>query len=341
MGEVPGKTGKNSRFLLSVLFFFLFCFMGLRETCGDYLTYSYMVTIAESESFFENVSGTEVFYGGFNWLSSRLGWGIYGVNSFCAIVFLGCLYRGAVREPLPLFFVALSIPYFVIVVGMGYTRQGVAAGLILLGIQSLRFRNPGWFAIQIILAAGFHRSSLAVLPAILFSDLKYRSKAMKSLVRILILGIGAYGAFGLLREQFTRYVVHYVQSDHYQSGGAVLRTSVSGVAAIYFLTQRRRWQKQFGDTFSLMFFAIAALMSFPLAFVASTPADRIGLYLIPFQIIVFARIPCMQSNLSRTNSYRVGIAACYVVYFFVWLHLGTHSQGLWVPYKSALWGSDR
>jgi hypothetical protein len=48
----------------------------------------------------------------------------------------------------------------------------------------------------------------------------------------------------------------------------------------------------------------------------------------------------MQRNPSSFSSYKIGIAACYMIYFFVWLHLGTYSQELWVPYKSALWSSQ-
>ena len=340
--EQRNQDRSNDRTLLGLLMFVLLVVMGFRQNSGDFSTYEKVYEIVRIEvlrgrPFTQIVTITEPIYGLFNWVSVQFNWGICGVNTLCALVFLGCLWRCASGEPSPLFFTALSIPYFVIVVGMGYTRQGLAAGLIMLGIQSLRFGKPWLFGLQIMLAAGFHTSAFAFLPAVLFAKLDYRGDSTKMFVRILIIGIGVFGAYNIIQEQYGLYVVHYGGESQYKSSGAFLRSIVTGAAAIMFFGNFHKWRKKFADEASLLLYAFAGLAVVPLSLVASTPADRMGLYLIPFQLIVFGRLPFLQNNQNAFERYRFGIAVCYIAYFAVWLHLGAFAQQLWVPYKSALW----
>lgn len=334
--ERPHHQSESRVFVIATSII-LFVFLAFRETGGDYGSYLKMFQIVEERSLDEYLTRPDPLYGLCNWISAQLGWGFLGVNVICAMLFLACLYRAAIDEPLPMFFIALSIPYFVIVVAMGYTRQGVASGLVLSGIVALRSGSPLQFSMQICLAAGFHASALAMLPALLFAKLSFRNKFLRNLVRVFLLGLGAFGGYHLLSDSADHYVEQYVERDHYKSGGAVLRAAVTAAAAAIFFVKRRQWRSRFGDNESLTYFALLALFTFFIAFVASTPADRMGLYLIPFQLIVFARLPLMQKTMSQFSRYRLGIATFYVAYFYVWLILGTYSQKLWVPYKSVLW----
>lgn len=336
-GESPARGREVYRALQIVLFFTLLLFMGFRDTCGDFERYVEMYEAFKSESLIKNLTVTESIYGFFNWLSAQFGWEIYGVNTLCALVFLGCLFYAANQEPMPFYFLSISMPYFVIVVGMGYTRQGVAASLILLSMQSLRFGKPWLFATQIVVAAGFHASAFAALPAILFGQLNYKNNASKLLVRTIVIGLGIFGFYSVLRARYDLYVIHYIEFEGYTSGGALLRTSVTGIAGVLFYWKRNEWQRMFGDRSSLQLFAFASLAVVPFSLIASTPADRIGLYLIPFQLIVFSRFPCLMQTKSSFRNMQLAIAVGYVLYFFTWLHLGTYSRLLWVPYETALW----
>ena len=293
--------------------------------------------IAEGKPMYKVLGRSEPIYSAINWISLQLGWGIYGVNSACALIFLSCIAKLAAREPLPFLLVSLAIPYFFIVVGMGYTRQGVASSLIMASIIALRDGRSFRFFIFIVCAAGFHSSSCAFFPAVLFSNSIKGKPFTANLFKLAILGVGVYGAFNMFQDQYSAYVDHYVESDRYSSGGAVLRSSVTAIGAVLFLLNFKSWNLRFGDQNSLMYFAIASLAVVPLSFVASTPADRMGLYLIPFQLIVFARLPLLTNNQSDFDQTRLLVVSGYIAYFFVWLHLGTYSQRLWVPYSSALW----
>ena len=108
LAEIPNEERASFRVLPALLVLFLFFFMGFRESGGDREAYIRLYElvqngIVQGKPFLELVRITEPIYGLFNWISAELGWGIIGVNIFCAIVFLGCLWRFAYYETNPLF----------------------------------------------------------------------------------------------------------------------------------------------------------------------------------------------------------------------------------------------
>ena len=66
--------------------------------------------------------------------------------------------------PRPWLALAVAVPYLVIVVCMGYTRQGVALGLAMLGLVALGKKGIGWFVFWVMLAAMFHKTAVLLLP---------------------------------------------------------------------------------------------------------------------------------------------------------------------------------
>ena len=75
----------------------------------------------------------EFLYSILNVISNKLNFGIYGVNLISGFIFsygLILFCRSMKRQWLAL---TLSIPYIVIVIAMGYTRQSVALGILMIG----------------------------------------------------------------------------------------------------------------------------------------------------------------------------------------------------------------
>ena len=64
-----------------------------------------------------------------NWLSIQMDWGILGVNLIGGAIFAFGLVAFCRRQPRPWLALAVAIPYLVIVVAMGYSRQGIALAL--------------------------------------------------------------------------------------------------------------------------------------------------------------------------------------------------------------------
>ena len=111
-----------------------------------------------------------------NWVSAKLGLGIYTVNTICGLLVVIGLSKFCRRTPQPWLAWLIATPYFLIVVGMGYSRQGVAVGLFLWGLVYLQDRRIWMYLLMGILALAFHKS---VLPFVLIgavAQLRWTSK---------------------------------------------------------------------------------------------------------------------------------------------------------------------
>ena len=90
--------------------------------------------------------------------------------------------------------------------------------------------------------------------------------------------------------------------------------------------------KEFNDR---RLWTISACLSILLLFLvqyASTFIDRIGLYLISFQIIVYSRIPLFINDFRLRTTYIISLCVLYIAVLFVWLN-HSDSSWAWLPYK--------
>lgn len=334
--EVEGPKGAKPTFVL--LLSFLFLVIAFRETGGDYSRYLVLSDLIEGMSFSEAVEASDPLYGALNWLSNLAGFGLYGVNVVCALIFLYGFARFCAPESRSLLMLASATSYLVIVVVIGYTRQGTAIGLEFLALRALMARRLFPYLAWIVVAAGFHRSAAILLP------LGYlAAPAHSGWSRKLSGGATVLGALILiaieLSGQADTFIQNYLQSGHYESQGAFVRSFMSVAAATLFLFNQRKWATTWGDRDIWLVFAIAAFAIFAFSVEASTAADRMGLYIIPLQIIVFARLPSLMQSARVKNLFVVGTIGAYGFALGVWLHLGQFAGVLWLPYSSLLVGT--
>ena len=86
---------------------------------------------------------------------------------------------------------AVAIPYLIIVVVVGYTRQGTAIGFELLALRALMGRRFFPFILWVAVAATFHRSAVVLLP------LGYFAAPRAGIGRRFAAGLTIAGALGL------------------------------------------------------------------------------------------------------------------------------------------------
>lgn len=265
-------------------------------------------------------------YAFFNWLAHSVGVDLWLVNLACAIATVAGIAALVRREPNPWLSVLLSIPYLVVVVAMGYTRQAAALGLVMIGLAGL-LRNDSVvrYALWVTLAALFHKTAIICLPLIAFTGNRSRIVDMALLATA---SVGLYSLF--LDDSVDRLVRNYIDS-RYSSSGATIRIFMSVLPAIIFLLFRRRlgFDDQEGKlwrNFSLVSLISAfALLVSP----SSTAVDRIALYLLPLQFIVLARIPGTLVSRGVGNLLLAGYSAAVL---FTWLNYAVNARG-WLPYK--------
>jgi len=313
---------------LSLALFLLVIFMvGLRhEVGGDWRQYIDIFESYAGESMTSLLSGSEPGYAVVNGLANQLGWGLYGANFLCAFIFTYGLWQFCKAQPLPVLALAVAIPYLVIVVAMGYTRQGVAIGLGMLALLSLERQQWFRFIGLVLLAASFHKTAVVLL------GLALALSGGGWWWRIPLMSVVGYFAYqSILAESLDKYLLNYEQAG-YQSQGAAIRVVMNALPAMLFLywhktlqltdTQRRLWQL-------ISYISLVMVVALLIA-TSSTAVDRIALYLIPLQLFVWSRLPLRYGRLSRRW-------VQYVVFYsfavlMVWLVFAGHAFA-WIPYQ--------
>lgn len=313
-------------------------FIGLRhQVGGDWFNYLPYLYRSEGISFREAISSWgDPGYNALNWLFASYSWGIYGVNTLGAIVFSIGLVLFCRTQPRPWLALSLTIPYLVIVVAMGYSRQGVALGLIMPGLLSLERGRLRPFLASMTAAATFHSMALAMLVFVV-PAVPGRTLLQRLLRLILLLIVGLVLAQTFLFSQVDGYVSGYIVSD-YQSEGAAIRVAMNLLPAFIFLyrpysfgmthQQSRLWRAM---SYAAVICAVVLLL-FPSK---STAVDRISLYIIPLQIAVGSRLP--STNIfGLSPRYLLAIVLVYIVSVqFVWFNFASHTYG-WLPYQNFL-----
>ncbi|NDD15361.1 MAG: EpsG family protein, partial [Betaproteobacteria bacterium] len=271
--------------------FGLTLFIGLRhEVGGDWFNYEANFQNLDFDALSVDseplgwLATREPIYRLFEWLSKELGGGIYLVNLLCAALFTYGLARFCRSLPRPWLALAAALPYLVIVVAMGYTRQGVAIGCAMAGLTALTQGLRVRYALWVLLAAGFHQTALLLLPlAVLVSSKRWfisliAMGAMASVAAILALG-----------DTLASYTHGYLEAA-YQSEGAFIRLSMNLLPAMLFLALANRMAMADEERRLWRWLSVGAvlLMAFYVLSPSSTAVDRIGLYLIPLQLAVFA-----------------------------------------------------
>jgi hypothetical protein len=285
------------------------------EVGGDWWTYSRYYSFASLATFDQ-----------INWVAAKLGAGLWLVNLVCGTVFSWGLHRLIRSQPFPWLSLLLAVPYLIIVVAMGYSRQGIAIGVLMAGIAGFQ-RNGSIvrYALYVIVAALFHRTAVIGLPLLLLGGQR------GWLVNVLIGTFGSvllYDAF--LAESIDRLVNNYLTSEM-SSQGAVIRVAMSTVPAVMFLIFHKRLgfspiETNVWRNFS--YSAIALLIALVVVS-SSTVIDRLALYILPLQLAV---IPRVAGTLVREREGKLIIILYCLAIQFVWLTFAAHSN-YWVPYQ--------
>jgi hypothetical protein len=264
-----------------------------------------------------------------NWLMNQWGFEVYAVNLVSATILITGIVAFARRQPYPWIALAVAFPYLIVVVGMGYTRQAVAIGFILLALNALELRQFARYLVFIALATLFHRTALIMIP------LGFFLWGRGWVFRAFALVTAAYALYDLLvAEDVSELWQNYVEAEM-QSQGAMIRAVMNIVPAALLLLYWKNWRTAFPDYWFWFWIAVGALLCIPLLGFASTAVDRIALYFLPMQMVVFARLPYLMQHRFNPGLLKAGIVAGYAAVLYVWLNYAAHSIW-WVPYRNAL-----
>ncbi|GAA0708267.1 EpsG family protein [Dokdonella soli] len=306
-------------------------FMGLRDQVGgdwfNYLpTFDYISTL----DFAGALSFGDPAYSLLNWIAARLGGDIYAVNLVCAAIMMIGIGRFCRSLPNPWLALLVAVPYTLIVVGMGYTRQSVALGLVMLGLVALGQRRTRAFVIWVALAALFHRTAVLLIPIAAIVTTRRR------VWTAFWVGVAFATVYVLLLQPDTDTLwANYVQAQM-QSHGGLIRVLMNALPAALLLLFRKRLVEDPQSRRLWSLFAGLALACVPLVFMASTAVDRMALYLIPLQLFVFSQLYLLARTTNTRTLIVVGVGVYYAAVQFVWLNYAVDAP-YWVPYHFMPW----
>lgn len=328
-----GKNTSNFQWLLFSIF--LTILIGLRDYIGaDWFTYSLNLEeeneLKLDKLFFAKDPGFTII----NWISLSLGAGIYGINLICAFIFTLGLINLSRAQPYPWLAVLVSIPYLVIVVAMGYTRQAAAMGCLMYAFGYLIRGRIVVYLLLIFIAGMIHKTALIFAALALFKP--GYGKLIQLLGVILLFGLSG-GAY--LFEQTDKLILNYVDNNMESSGGQV-RVFMNLPPALILFLYWKKWRQNYDDFWLWGILSIIAIALIPLVTMASTAIDRMALYLIPLQIVIWARFPSFMQGKINYKSIFIIIIIYYAIVQFIWLVYAHHASA-WVPYNNILFNLFR
>ena len=325
------KRGDRSN-LLSFLFlgFFFALLIGFRfEVGGDWGTYLLHYEEVFDMSFDEVLKRKDPGHQVLNWLMGRWDMGVYGVNIIYGTVFMIGLVKFSRDQLYPWLAMSVAVPYMVIVVAMGYSRQGMALGIFMWAITQLRKGKLKTYLVMILIAALFHKTAIVLLPLGMF----LYEKGM--MLRVLMIIPIVYGGWDLLLADATDNLIYQYIDRDMQSAGARIRVTMNLLPAILLLIYRKEWKRSFNDYSFWFWIAIGSIIAMGLVGVSSTAVDRISLYFIPIQLVVYARLPYLARNQVSPSLMNMMIIIGYSAVLFVWLNYAAHAYA-WIPYNNIL-----
>ena len=318
---------KGLWFFVGVLYALL---IGLRyQVGGDWVPYINTFDAINGLEFTDAITATDPGYAALNWLSGLIGADIYGVNLVCGGLFMGGLIAFSRQQPIPWLALCIGVPYLLIVVAMGYSRQGVALGLIFWALAALKDGRVRKFFVLVACAALFHKT------AAVFFAFGLLSTARHGIFKVLAwAGFVFLISAALLFEYYESLWENYIGYD-LSEGGAV-RVWMNSVPAFIFFLYRKRWQQLWGDAGVWTWIAITALGCIPLVGIASTPTDRMALYLTPLQVAAYSRLPAFANSQELRFLLVLGVVAVYGAVLGVWLNFSYYANCCWIPYQTLL-----
>ena len=327
--DLNGELKNSEHRLAWVAVLIIFTLMiGFRhDVGGDWANYARHFNHISYMTFDETLQYTDPGYYLLNWVVARAGGTIYSVNLVCAVLVVWGVGHFCRQQPMPWLSLLVSVPYLLVVVAMGYSRQSVALGMALIALTYLGKHQTLKFVVYVLLGALFHKSAVLLLPIAALSATTSRIYTF-----IWVCVVAASGAYFLVLDSAEILWENYVEAN-YRSQGGLIRVLMNAVPSII-LIALRKWLF-YSDTERKLWvwLAIFSLATVPLVTISSTAVDRIALYFIPLQLFTFSRLPFLANRIEWRQLLTIGVVAYYALVQFVWLNFASHAFA-WLPYQS-------
>ena len=329
----PNEKWNNATFFSIIIFLVLF--IGLRYDVGAD-SGNYQVVLIKVRATANNIFMKEYFFYLLCKLSLYLNWGVTGVNLFSSVFFSTGLVSYCRTLPRPWLGLSISIPYMVIAVGMGYTKQSISLGLLLYGLTLLSKRKILPYIIVILISSLFHLTSLIGL--FLLVPFLFRRKTLSNKLFIFALSALSFICvyFLFIKRFLYMYLYVYLQNEFMSSDGVIIRLAMVSIPSLVFLFFSHRANPERNEILiyrCIAFYSLALVFINP--FLPSTLVDRFALYGLPILIYVGGNFHDYRIFLLSKKYISIFLILLSIATQFVWLNFAGNSYA-WKPYQNAI-----
>jgi hypothetical protein len=144
--------------------------------------------------------------------------------------------------------------------------------------------------------------------------------------------------FVLILDQINYVMLNYIE-DERESSGAIIRVVMNAIPAVLFLIFKEDFALDRRVSGFWVWMAWSAILFIPIIilFPSSTVIDRIALYWIPLQMLIYSRVPDVFGKFGSLSFFWVILISAYsATTMLVWLLFGSFAS-YWLPYRFYPW----
>lgn len=314
----------------------LFLLIGFRYGINDWFLYERMFEdIYHANNINEvikKISHGDIGFIFLNYLVKSLGFEFQFLNIIIATFCIFCLTKFAYREENPWLVIVISIPIVIIIMFMGFVRQGISFSFLLLSYLYLIEKKVIKFAITVFLATLFHKSALFF---IIFIISKYEFKNIWIIIRLIFFILILVFLYIFFKSDvFYRYFYYYLGFGKEEFGyfGAYSRLFLNLLPSIIFLVKPKFFSSNPTELRLLFFLSISLILLCFLVSVQALFIDRINYYFVILQLVIYSRIYTKINSQKLKKVYALILSLYSILITSIWFSFGTTSHA-WLPYK--------
>ena len=326
---------RNQIYLIVILALFVFSAFRYQVGC-DWFGYHYQWLHASEHDMSRFSFTSEPIWNLILIIVRHMDWPYPVVNIISSSIFFLGINVLARKQPDRLAFLILLFPILIINMPMSGIRQGAAIGVLCIAFVKFIDQRPLHFVFWLIIASGFHISSIIFMMLVPFSTGYFSINRIIISICLAIPGMILLAYSVAIENLIFRYIGNSNGTD---AAGAVFRIGIQFLTAVYFIIfLKNKWLQNYSKDYNLVIIGVIAMLLVGFIIPISTVmADRISYFFIPIQAIIFARIPFLPFKRSGAFHSALPYLGLLVV-FTTWTMLSSIFTQCYIPYQSWIFG---
>ncbi len=293
----------------------------------------------------------EIGYSLLNYIINKLNLGFVFLNFILSLIFLICFYSFFNKSKNFFFILTISLPIIIFIYGMGFNRQIVALGFLLLTLNYLLNEKYVKAFVFFIFSFLFHKSVIIFLPIFIFHfivvkivtkynlhkylDLKYLFLFFLIILFTFILLYNLLGMFILnINDSVQYYYDAYIKM---QSRGFYFRIAPILLSIIPFFLFYKKLGLSINELilYLIFIFIIITFFFITLLIGPATLFDRLLVYFCIIQILIFEKLYLIIRDFRYKVTFKLIVLSIYFGILFIWLTFADHRNS-WIPYQNLM-----